>query len=335
MKRTLIGFIALTLVISAFAFRYQLSENAYSIARIDDPLAKGAFHIHTRKSHDGRQTETEVLQAAKMLGLDFVVITDHNLERWSTENHDGLWVIRGPELSLDDGHTIRILNEGEGLDIVAHPGRPRRPRSQPVTSESGVELVNPTVTAEELLYQAPLKFVLSLLTYIAEPQSGLLSLLDVDRGALKLLKSQKPLSLWCGVDAHGWLPPEQNLALWTLQLNVASEELSEETMLQALKDGPTGCFTGLLSDGQPIQVTRNENGAWVFSLKKELAYSGSFRLYRGGELVATSSSRDFLYTPKFEGEFHIEYWVQSRAIPFMSSPQLSAFKRLSLPKINP
>jgi len=335
MKRTLIGFIALTLVISAFAFRYQLSENAYSITRIDDPLAKGTFHIHTKESHDGRQTDSEVIQAAQKLGLDFVVITDHNVKRWKTEKRDGVWIVRGPELSLDHGHTIRLLDESDGLDIVAHPGRPRRPRSKPLTSEAGLELVNPTVTAEELLYRSPLKLFLSLLSYIAEPKSGLLSLVDIDQRALNILNSGKPLSLWCGVDAHGWLPAEQNLAIWILTLNVNAAELSEEVLARELRDGPTSCFTGLLSNGQPIKVTLNQSGTWEFGLKKPLAYPGSFRLYRDGELIATSSSKDFRYTPKYDGQYHIEYWIQSRAIPFMSSPQLAAFSKLTLPTIAP
>ena len=102
-----------------------------------------------------------------------------------------------------------------------------------------------------------------------------------------------------------------------------------------LKDGPAGCFSGLLANGQPIEVMLNESGTWEFNLRRELAYPGSFRLYRGGELVATSSSKDFRYTPKFDGQYHIEYWVQSKAIPFMSSPQLAAFKQLKLPKVAP
>ena len=332
MKRTLIGSFALAAVVAAFAFRYQLSQNTYQIARVDDPSAKGAFHIHTTDSHDGRQSLDSVITAARELGLHFVVITDHNLKNWKINKDNDLWIVRGPELSLEHGHTIRLAGEDEAIDIIAHPGRPRKPRTQPLTTEVGIELVNPTVTAEELLYRSPLKLLLSLVTYLAEPKLGLLSLLDVDRSALKFLGSERPLSLWCGVDAHGWLPARENLSVWTTSLRLRPQELNEESLLKELKAGPAGCFSSLLTNGHPIRVTLTDAGSWEFQLKRALAYTGSFRLYRNGELIATSSSASFRYAPKVAGHYHIEYWVHSSAIPWLRGPQLVAFQSLSFLK---
>ena len=328
MIRSILGVVALLSVVIAFAFRYQLSQQAYTPVKIPSSLAKGAFHIHTDASHDGRQTREEVMRAARALNLDFIVVTEHNLEEWTLEEIDGLWVIRGPELSLKHGHTVRLINPEEPLDIVAHPGRPRRPRTEALTTEQGIELVNPTVTLEELLYRAPLTLGLSFISYLAEPSLGLLSLLEVDRTALSFLNSKQRRSLWCAVDSHGWLPPRLNLSLWTLSLAVPRHTLSSETLIKALQEGPKGCFTSLLSTSQPIEVSTVENGTWKIQLKASLAYPGSFRLYRDGELITTSSRDSFSYTPKISGNYHVEYWVQARALPLMSRPQLAAFRPL-------
>ena len=330
MKRTLIGCLALIFVIAAFTFRYQLSKNAYQVARVNDTSAKGAFHIHTTDSHDGRQSLESVLNAARDLGLNFVVITDHNVKTWEIEEDRDLWIVRGPELSLEHGHTIRLSEETGEIDIVAHPGRPRKPRTKPITTETGLELVNPTVTAEELVYRSPLKLILSLLTYLAEPRLGLLSLLEVDQRALDYLNSENKLGLWCGVDAHGWIPAHENLAIWTTSLSLSPQALTKETLLNELKSGPTGCFSSLLVNGQPIEFTAKDTNTWELKLKTALPYPGSFRLYRNGELIATSSKDSLRYSPKVEGRYHIEYWVQSNAVPWLSTPQLAAFLPLPL-----
>src|SRR5688572_7264669 len=49
---------------------------------VNDPGAihrvPGAVHVHTERSHDSKLTIDEVVKAAQRVGLQFVVITDHD-----------------------------------------------------------------------------------------------------------------------------------------------------------------------------------------------------------------------------------------------------------------
>jgi hypothetical protein len=106
---------------------------------------RGAWHVHTTRS-DGLGTLDEVVRAARQAGLQFVVITDHNvLAPEGEEYRDGVLVVHGVELSTRYGHVValgvgRALSAEErhsdplgtiaalgGEAILAHPLHPRRP----------------------------------------------------------------------------------------------------------------------------------------------------------------------------------------------------------------
>ncbi len=108
---------------------------------------RGAWHVHTTRS-DGRGTLPEVLAAARAAGLQFVVVTDHNvLAPEDAGWHDGVLVIEASEASSRFGHVIAVglpraltlaERNGEpleviaaqgGLAVLAHPFHPRRPWS--------------------------------------------------------------------------------------------------------------------------------------------------------------------------------------------------------------
>ena len=128
-------------------------------------------------------------------------------------------------------------------------------------------MTNPTVALEELAYQRPFTLLGALIAYLAEPHTGLLALLNHDRRALELLSLNGQRSLWCGVDAHGWISARQNLAVWITSLDLKRSELDEESLLNALKNGPTGCYSMLLSDNQPIEVIEEDSGAALSNQK--------------------------------------------------------------------
>ena len=329
MRGTIVGLCALALIAGAFGFRFQLTQITAGAVKVQSDWVRGAYHIHTDASHDGRQTRAQVLSAARELGLDFVIITDHNLDEWDTTQDGSLWVIRGPEMSTDDGHIVRLQTNDRLFDIVAHPGRLRRPRRNPLTTEIGLELANPTVALEELAFQRPLTLLGALVAYVAEPHIGLLALLNHDQRALELLELSGRRALWCAVDAHGWLPANENLAIWLISLDIKRSELTKSALLDALEAGPSGCFSMLLATNQPIKVSEQASGAWRFELVRRLNFPGSFRLYRDGSLIATSAASRFEYLPKLDGQYHVEYWVSPQGLPFIELPRLAAFRSLN------
>jgi hypothetical protein len=74
---------------------------------------RGVVHAHTALSHDSTGTDGQILEAAHLAKLDFLVTTDHYTPRIFTEGLDGVHeyvlVVRGVELPLG---CVR----GEGID---------------------------------------------------------------------------------------------------------------------------------------------------------------------------------------------------------------------------
>lgn len=65
---------------------------------------KGDTHLHTVNS-DGVLTKGQLVDRCKKLGLDFIMITDHNYNTVEKTYYDGdLLVIQGQELTDDNGH---------------------------------------------------------------------------------------------------------------------------------------------------------------------------------------------------------------------------------------
>jgi hypothetical protein len=103
----------------------------------------GNFHTHTVAS-DGSQTYHEVVDEAVRLGLDFIVITDHNTISTATSTfcpgEKRLLCVIGEEISTNEGHmlgvgiksaipprlsaqeTIERIHAQGGIAIAAHPG---------------------------------------------------------------------------------------------------------------------------------------------------------------------------------------------------------------------
>lgn len=65
---------------------------------INNFIYKGAIHIHTNLS-DGSGDLNTVIKAAKKANLDWIIITDHNYYDTQEGIFDGLYVIKGEEIS--------------------------------------------------------------------------------------------------------------------------------------------------------------------------------------------------------------------------------------------
>lgn len=128
---------------------FGLRVRAERAARVAPPTGeiRGAYHVHTTRS-DGRGTLDEAVHAAKQAGLQFLVVTDHNVLAPDEQGYrDGVLVVEGTEISTTFGHVValgvpRALTDAEragdplgtvralgGVAVVAHPFHPRRPFS--------------------------------------------------------------------------------------------------------------------------------------------------------------------------------------------------------------
>jgi hypothetical protein len=88
----------------------------------------GDLHMHTVHS-DGNWTIAELISSARITGLDFIVITDHNTASHHAEidrlrNGSGQpLVLRGEEITTYGGHTNAWgLPSGTWIDFRTHPG---------------------------------------------------------------------------------------------------------------------------------------------------------------------------------------------------------------------
>jgi predicted metal-dependent phosphoesterase TrpH len=66
---------------------------------------KGDTHLHTNNSWDGTWTKGQLVDMCKQKGLDFMIITDHNVNSVDASYYDGdMLVIQGQELTDELGH---------------------------------------------------------------------------------------------------------------------------------------------------------------------------------------------------------------------------------------
>jgi len=104
------------------------------------------MHIHSTYSRDASASPRDILDHAKRIGLDGIAITDHNaidgsLEARALSKEFGLTVVRGVEISAQEGHvlaygmgelvpkglpmaeTTERIRAAGGIAVAAHPKR--------------------------------------------------------------------------------------------------------------------------------------------------------------------------------------------------------------------
>ena len=81
---------------------------------------KGAIHIHTKLS-DGTGDLKTVVNAAKKAGLDWIIITDHNYYDTDEGIFDGIYVIKGEEISPHDSNHYLALGINKNIEPENNP----------------------------------------------------------------------------------------------------------------------------------------------------------------------------------------------------------------------
>jgi predicted metal-dependent phosphoesterase TrpH len=104
------------------------------------------LHIHSNYSTDGQASPREILKNARTRGMDGLAITDHNklkgsIQAFPMAGEFGLVVVRGVEISSEDGHvlaygidneikrgmsakrTVHEIKKIGGFAVISHPYR--------------------------------------------------------------------------------------------------------------------------------------------------------------------------------------------------------------------
>jgi|GEM_PF-234391 len=227
--------------------------------------ARGAYHVHSDLSHDSQLSLEEIAQAAKLAGLDFVVLTDHDTQLPHLRSIDGVTLIPGAELSTRAGHLVVVgatelpsADVGEitslysavgaagGASMIAHPsddggGDVWR---GPITGAHGLEIANfasSTSRRGGLLYSGLWP---TALLWPFHRDLALVQLYDRDEEALAIWDGRADPSFVgvCAVDAHGVIDLRPSLEAWALVLNDPLPAEPERRAADALRQIVEGRF---------------------------------------------------------------------------------------------
>lgn len=281
LRRLLIVSVVAGLALAA-AYRLHSRPLPRFVGRGDPP--RGVFHVHSDLSHDGRKSLHAISAAAAELGLEFVVVTDHNRK---AESHGGdVSILAGSELSTPFGHLIELgaqapLTDDErgavqvhatlrargGTPILAHPRDRKRPWDGPIEGIGGLEIANAAASLRAYggVVMAPL--VPLLIALRVRPELALMQLYDPDP-ALELWDRESDPGVVgvCAVDAHGRIELSLEMRLWQL---VLEEPLPENAaarpaaLLERLRTGRFHCVAAALGDPPRFTFNGERDGATV------------------------------------------------------------------------
>ena len=288
----------------------------------------GNLHVHTPYS-DGQALHAEVAQAAAKAGLDFVIVTDHNVWVDGIERHyDKVLLLVGEEihdvrrqpqsnhllvynaeselatLAADPQGLINEANQRGGLCFLAHPYEYRSPLSPDldaipwvdwnVTGYAGLEIWNYMSEFKALAHSK-----LSALLYAYFPALGISGPFRITlRQWDQLLSQGRRVAAIGGSDAHG-----DTYSLGPLRRVVFSyEHLFRCVNTHIITERP---FNGTLEHDKKLVYDALRAGhAWVgYDL---LASTAGFRFNArsinnyatmGDELKRTGASRFDVHTP--------------------------------------
>ncbi|HKD41859.1 MAG TPA: PHP domain-containing protein [Myxococcaceae bacterium] len=272
--------------LAALFVKYPLVQEA----RGEDPPStseiRGAFHIHSTLS-DGQGTPSQIARAAKRAGLQFVVITDHNLGTLSPPTFEhGVLVISGVEVSTWPGHLI-LVGSARGLDrpeweldpvwrgqqlgghtIVAHPVQQlvAWTDAESAARADGMELYSARTSLIEAL-RNPLTLLLpAAAAYLTNPMHGLMILHRGQPEATeKLLQisAREPKLALCAQDSHGFPPYEIELRAFSLHIPLTGElqgglppdaGQASKAVIEAIARGRTYCAFDALGDSRGFAI---------------------------------------------------------------------------------
>ena len=227
----------------------------------------GAYHVHSARSHDSKVPPQVWAAAAARAGLDFIVLTDHNVEPQRPQMIDGVLVLFEREASTPHGHRVDL----GGRAIAAHPTDPKRPWLGPLHEMSGLEIASTSASVRRCGGFAYLNLLPALFVGLLRPEAGLLQIYDRDQRALDLWDHEphRPFAGLCSADAHGWLPASLEMSLWRVALPTEGigrpvQPEHAPAILEALAKGRSFCLAGVLPVSWSVQLRAQDgHGQWL------------------------------------------------------------------------
>jgi hypothetical protein len=222
------GFTLLREVWAAHRFKIApIRQGAATPGRYHD--YRGIIHCHSTLS-DGSLPVPAIAAIARSIGMDFLVMTDHDYETGKNTGEegvrDGLLVLAGSEISNLDGHYLSLgvpdtiyrvggyareavedVRELGGFGIAAHPDNPISPWCDfSIPGIQAIEIRNGDSTWRR---ESRLSLLRLSLSYFVNPDYAVLKLLSRPDGALGIwdrLNRTGHVTGTAGADAHGCIP---------------------------------------------------------------------------------------------------------------------------------
>lgn len=251
----------------------------------------GVIHVHTRYS-DGTASCADIAATANKLGLDFVIITDHNMLTARREGCEKIWgrtwLLVGNEISTADGHylTLRVNDEVAedrpaqqtidavraqgGLGFIAHPFYApwlfpvprevhRNWKNWAVTGFTGLEIYDVTEDVLEEGY-----WLLAAESVLLTRKAFFLAALDRPDAALALwdrLGQERSVVGIAGNDAHGsagigpWKIDPYKWIFSFVRVHLLATDTSAQGMYDAIERGHLFSAFDILGDASGFTVT--------------------------------------------------------------------------------
>lgn len=294
-------------------------------ARREPPASgevRGAWHVHTVRS-DGRGTLDEVVRAAREAGLQFVVVSDHNvLTPGDAGYRDGVLVLQATEISSAFGHVVAIglpaapgpaekadplgtVAAAGGAAVLAHPLHPRRPFTGWGGGPwRGFEVVsNDSAWYQVLRDRAVGRIVLAALAlpfdraqavlWISRWPGEELARFDAEVSAAAAAAAPLP-ALLCSADAHGYPSYGAAFEAFSMHLPVAltgDAAVDAPAVLGALLEGRATCVFDGVAPAGAVRFAPAPGGALELSLASPAPVQARFRLLQDGREIASGVPR--------------------------------------------
>jgi sugar phosphate isomerase/epimerase len=242
---------------------------------------RGAWHVHTTRS-DGRGDLDEVVRAAREAGLQFIVVSDHNvLAPGDAGWRDGVLVVPATEISAPYGHVVGIglsreLDRDErqkdtlaavrrlgGSAVLAHPFHPGRPFTRWTRDDwSGMEVVSNDsfwglVRRDQAWWRAgkallllPWDPGLSMLAFYQDPAR--------EFARFDAAASRRKVALLCASDAHGWPTYRADFEAFSMHVPVTPTgdgPTDVAAVGKALLDGSAWCVLDAVAPASGVRLS--------------------------------------------------------------------------------